>query len=80
MNYHKEQELNDKEKELLSVWKEVLDIDSNDVSRMSTFFELGGDSIKLPELLYLINQKYGVSLSIEELLNKFTLHEQGYCQ
>lgn len=77
LNYHKEQELNDKEKELLSVWKEVLDIDSNDVSRMSTFFELGGDSIKLPELLYLINQKYGVSLSIEELLNKFTLHEQA---
>lgn len=71
--------LTEEEERLLGLWLAVIEdnIDKKTISKMSTFFEIGGDSIKLPELIYAINTHYEIDVSIEELLNNFTLQEQA---
>lgn len=71
--------LTEEEERLLGLWLEVIEdsVDKKTISKMSTFFEIGGDSIKLPELIYVINTHYEIDVSIEELLNNFTLQEQA---
>lgn len=58
---------NEKEKLLLSLWKETLKLDQ--ISIKSNFFEIGGDSIKLIDLTSKMSKYFDVSYSS---LGKFT--------
>ncbi|ALS38436.1 non-ribosomal peptide synthetase component F/surfactin synthase thioesterase subunit/acyl carrier protein [Enterococcus rotai] len=73
------QKFTEKELELFDLWTQVIDLEENNtrLTKSATFFEIGGDSIKLPELLYKINNKYNVDITIEELLNHFSLNDQA---
>ncbi len=78
-NSNKVEPISKKELELLNLWSDVIgeNFEDDNIFTSSTFFQLGGDSIKLPELLENINRKYKVNVSIEEIFDNFTLQEQA---
>ncbi|MCY8814957.1 amino acid adenylation domain-containing protein [Bacillus atrophaeus] len=59
------------EKEICGLWSEVLGI--HKVSIKDVFFEIGGDSLKCVELLYLLNQKYEKRLVLADLFKYKTV-------
>ncbi|MGI8964719.1 MAG: amino acid adenylation domain-containing protein, partial [Limisphaerales bacterium] len=60
------------EKELATIWKEVLGIDQIGVH--DNFFELGGDSIRSIQVLARAQEK-GIHFSLEKLFNTPTIYE-----
>lgn len=54
-----------------SVWREVLDIE--DVSDDATFFDLGGDSLRLVVLVERLNQRTGRALKTIDLFRAGTV-------
>ncbi len=61
--------LNDTEREILDVYKKV--IDNENVSVNDNFFNAGGDSIKAIRLLYCLTEKFDVSLQLTDIF-KYT--------
>src|SRR5581483_7205733 len=62
---------NDVEKKLASIWQELLCVPQ--VGRLDHFFDLGGHSLLALRAVLLINERFGVSLSIGDLYHKPTL-------
>lgn len=52
------------ESRLIAIWKDFFEIE--DITSESDFFKLGGDSLKLIELLTIINQEFQVGLNISD--------------
>jgi len=70
--------LNQQEENLLVLWEEIIGDNYSELNNISeNFFDIGGDSIKLPELLHEICIRYQIEISIEDLLNNFSLKEQA---
>lgn len=71
------EQLNKDEIKMATIWLNIVqeDIDINKLSSKESFFDIGGDSIMLTELINIINQEYKINISIEELLSNFTLKE-----
>lgn len=61
------------EVDLVEVWREVLG--RRHVAAGDNFFDLGGDSITATLLLDRTNQRFGVSMSFDELLQRPSLRE-----
>jgi short-subunit dehydrogenase involved in D-alanine esterification of teichoic acids/acyl carrier protein len=55
------------EMELLELWRQLLGIDS--IGTQDSFFELGGNSLLLTQLVALMRRRFKVDLSLAELFN-----------
>lgn len=66
----------EQEKRIAELWKQVLKIDV--VGITDTFFDLGGDSIKLIELNMLINREYEIDFPVETIFEYPTI--QSYAE
>ncbi|WP_027392680.1 non-ribosomal peptide synthetase [Aquimarina latercula] len=66
---------NEKEKELIRIWEEVLAIKK--IGKKDNFLFLGGNSIKLIRLKSRINKVFDVSLSIQDLFTHCVLESQA---
>ncbi|MBB5635105.1 amino acid adenylation domain-containing protein [Pedobacter cryoconitis] len=55
------------QKQLLSIWAEVLGIAEDQISIDKSFFELGGNSIKIIKLHSKINEKFDWHISVSEM-------------
>lgn len=66
------------EQHLLELWRSIIGPEAEELNHVyENFFDAGGDSIKLPELLHEIQRIYQVKLSVEDLLNHFSLSEMA---
>lgn len=64
---------NHTEKVLYDIWQTVLNL--KDFGIHNTFFELGGDSIKVLKLLYIINERFNVNLDVNIFYKNYTICE-----
>lgn len=62
----------DTEKKLLTIWQEVLQLSK--ISTQSNFFHLGGDSLLAIKLIALINDSFGINITINSLFKHPTIH------
>lgn len=70
-----ENEINETEKKLIQIWKEILNVDK--IRLNDNYLFLGGNSIKLIQLRLRIQQKFDVELSIYDLFSNSVLKEQA---
>ncbi|PNP47772.1 hypothetical protein THARTR1_10457 [Trichoderma harzianum] len=64
----------DKEKQLSTVWAEVLDLDSSLISTTDNFLRLGGDSVAAMRAVARARE-YGLSLTVADLFRSSTLRD-----
>jgi surfactin family lipopeptide synthetase A len=67
------EELNPKEESLVEIWKNVLEIDQ--VSKFSSFFDLGGHSLKALRLLAQINRTFKSSFLLSDVFEYPTISQ-----
>ena len=60
------------EKQMVSLWADLLDIESDTISVNDTFFELGGNSLKAIALTNAILKIFSIEISIKEIFIKQT--------
>lgn len=65
-------ELTENEKQLLSIWKNVLGLDN--ISINDNFFKIGGDSIKAIKLLSQIKKIFDTTIKIKDIFVFNTIH------
>ena len=70
-----EEPKNDFEKAILDIWKEILELEQIGVE--NDFYELGGDSILLINLYSLLNKKFPVDVSVQDLFDNRTIRKQA---
>lgn len=59
------------ERQLVNIWKEVLNLD--EVGINDTFFELGGDSLGVVDMVSRVRRVFGVELSLDEFFESPTV-------
>ena len=64
---------NQNEEILFKIWQKVLNVEKFGVT--NTFFELGGDSIKILRLLYTINQQFNTNIDLNTFYNNPTIEK-----
>lgn len=70
--------LHSAEQQLLELWRRIIGPEAEELNHVyENFFDAGGDSIKLPELLHEIQNTYQVKLTVEDMLNHFSLSEMA---
>ena len=69
-------ELSTKEAEVVEVWRQVLDQPEKTFASSESFFDYGG-SLKFVELAAALSKKWGVSLTVPEVIAKPTLAEMA---
>ncbi len=67
----------DTETALVKIWADVLNLEEENISVKSDFFDLGGHSIKATRLRGLIHKKLGVKLPIKEIFSENTIELQA---
>lgn len=70
------EELNETEKQLVAIWKEVVPeemADAIQASSQTSFFELGGNSLLLVKLQMRINRQFDIQLSLIDLFGAASL-------
>jgi amino acid adenylation domain-containing protein len=67
--------INKFEKKLARIWSEVLGIKNEKIGTATSFFELGGDSLKLIMLVSEIYKEFGIEMSITQLFDKPKIKE-----
>jgi amino acid adenylation domain-containing protein len=65
--------VSDTEKTLVEIWAGILDMDAQKISIEKSFFELGGNSLKILKLKSLINKRLQWQLSIADLFRYPTI-------
>jgi len=63
------------ESELLEIWKEILDIE--EISVDDSFFEKGGNSLNLMNLILEINESFEVEINFEQIALENTIERQA---
>ncbi len=63
------------EKEILDIWSNILNVDIQNVK--DNFFILGGNSIHIPQIVYKLNELYGIDLTIRDFILNSTIEELG---
>jgi len=63
------------ESKLVDIWKEVLSIDETSID--DSFFEKGGNSLNLMNLILLINENFGVEINFEQIALENTVERQA---
>ncbi len=66
---------NEIEEKIIKIWAEVLNIPHNLISTSSSFFDLGGHSLKAILLQSRISKEFGVSIPLAELFEKQTVKD-----
>ncbi|KAF2268091.1 hypothetical protein CC78DRAFT_565861 [Lojkania enalia] len=70
-------DLSEMEKELVEMWKEAVPKEMKDavmsLNSQTSFFELGGNSLLLVKLQMLVNQRFGIKLSLVDLFGASSL-------
>jgi acyl carrier protein len=61
------------EKELVKIWEEVLG--KTQIGVQTSFFNLGGNSLKIIKMSQMVNQKFGVSFSIDKFFEYLTIRD-----
>lgn len=64
---------NEMEHRLVAIWASVLDVEIDLISTNSTFFDLGGHSIKAVFLLSRLNKELGINISLTQLFQSNTI-------
>ncbi len=52
---------------LLDIWKEILNVDGNNIGKDSDFFQMGGHSLALIRLMSLINKEFNTKVALDKL-------------
>ncbi len=68
---------NKTEKQLASIWAEVLNIEVDEISINSNFFDLGGNSLLAIKLLSRINHEFSTDIDFVVLFSKTTIQDFG---
>jgi amino acid adenylation domain-containing protein len=63
------------EEKMLEIWETILETDN--ISITDNFFEIGGNSLKIINMLGLIQESFGNSLKVSDLFDKPTIKEQA---
>ncbi|MGB5928659.1 MAG: amino acid adenylation domain-containing protein [Cyclobacteriaceae bacterium] len=61
------------EEKLQAIWSEVLNLDLEQISVTASFFNLGGHSLKVTQLLNKINNQFEIELPLKEVYTKETI-------
>lgn len=61
--------VNELEMELLELWSEVLGIETAKIGTKDNFFDLGGNSLKIIKMVWLVNQKISKKISVVNAFN-----------
>ncbi len=64
---------NNTEEQLLSIWSDVLRVDVNNISINSSFFQLGGHSLKAARCIARIEKELGVRISLSDFFKCLTI-------
>ncbi|MBN1684247.1 MAG: amino acid adenylation domain-containing protein [Gammaproteobacteria bacterium] len=64
---------NKREKQLVKIWSEILTLPQNKIGVGDNFFQLGGHSLTAIQLIYGIQRKFLVNLSIKEIFQYPTI-------
>lgn len=68
---------NEKERKLVEIWSEVLNIDKDVISIDDNFFELGGHSLKTVILIARIHKELNVKAQLEDIFKRNTVRAQA---
>lgn len=63
------------EKLIASIWSKLLDIEQIDIN--TSFFDIGGHSLKIVQLQYLINKSFKLELKLHDLYQNRTIKRQA---
>nr|WP_160713002.1 non-ribosomal peptide synthetase [Chitinophaga solisilvae] len=63
------------ESKLLHIWQTILE--SDQISTTDNFFTIGGNSLKIINMLSLLQQSFGDALKVSDLFDKPTIREQA---
>ena len=61
--------VNQIQKDLVKIWAELLEISADKIGVHTSFFELGGNSLKLVRMVKNINQQFDVEIKVVKLFN-----------
>ena len=76
ITHHQRRVPKDQTFDIRKIWGEVLDIDPDKINKVASFFELGGNSIKVIDLLGRLFEEMKVELSVPELYANETPEKQ----
>ena len=65
--------LSEIEVQLISIWEDILSVESSHIIKESNFFELGGNSLSAIKLLSKINREFDSSFSMTDIFQNQTL-------
>lgn len=65
--------VNDLERQVASIWTEVLEL-SERISTSVSFFELGGNSLQASSILLMIHERLGAEVALRQFFRKPTVH------
>jgi amino acid adenylation domain-containing protein/thioester reductase-like protein len=72
---------NDTERGILEIWSQLLDLPSEDLSALDSFFEVGGHSLLATKMVQMINNKFGktseTGLSIITVMEAPTIRDMA---
>ncbi|MEN5196993.1 amino acid adenylation domain-containing protein [Sphingobacterium faecium] len=71
------QQMNALEKKLCEIWAKNLGISLQNITTDTTYFELGGNSLKLISLLSSINKEFNIDISLRNLYINKTINKLG---
>ncbi len=67
----------DTQKQLVTIWSEILSVDTQLLGIEDNFFELGGHSLRVTQLRGQMSKTFGVDFKINELFTLVTIHDQA---
>ena len=68
---------NEMEEKIADIWSEILRVEKHKISINSSFFEMGGHSLKLVALASRLHKVLQVSIPMEKLFKNPTIHKQA---
>ncbi|MDU6064408.1 MAG: acyl carrier protein, partial [Anaerococcus sp.] len=66
---------NEVEVELQKIWRDILSV--NNFSNNESFFKLGGDSLKMIQIINQLNKKYNIDITVSEFASNNSIREIG---
>ncbi len=64
---------NETEKELVKLWSEILEIEKNKISILADFFDLGGNSLKVNNLILKVHKRLRIKLRLNDIFEYPTI-------
>lgn len=61
---------------LLNIWQSIFNLNGHQLTDLSDFFELGGNSLQAIQMIHQLNQKYGLDLAVKDLMGYSTIAKQ----